>query len=104
MLVLCIGDVPRRVLLDRFEQHTSKCRACKTALERTALLLKVSQLAALALFTAAISSLVSFGVTAQTVGLVAATAAVAGVQWLAAAVMQQFLFVDYDRHHKSKLP
>jgi hypothetical protein len=108
----------RRALLDRFGQHTARCKSCRTAHARLSAAATAAGAAALMLGAAALAAgaLMAFGWPAA-VARAAATAAagraalvLAGAAALAAVahrqlsrVVQRFVFVDYDKHHVSKM-
>lgn len=109
----------RQQLLDRFHSHTQQCKACRTAYQRlhvarqaaavVALLAGGAAVAAAALLAAGVvgSSSSSGGVlgwgVAVVVGL-ATAGGLAGGLWAALGrILQSFVFVDYDKHHPSKM-
>ncbi|KAF6251516.1 hypothetical protein COO60DRAFT_608956 [Scenedesmus sp. NREL 46B-D3] len=111
----------RQQLLDRFHSHTEKCKACRTAFQRMRLAQQVAGIAALLAGSAALAAgallaagLAGGGVSsassevlgrgvAVVLGL-AVAAGVAGVMWsVLGRVLQGFVFLDYDKHHPSKM-
>lgn len=127
-LSACVPAVAldRRQLLDRFNQHTKHCKACRTAYERTTAAHKVVGVLALVTASAALMAamLAATGAVLVAPGAAATAAAQAsaGSTWglpavltVAAAVLggayvalsqlvQKFVFVDYDSHHVGKQP
>lgn len=108
--------VPRRVLLDRFDQHTRHCKPCRDAHTVFSVAAKAAGLLAAAL---AVASVAIAAVTLAAAGgasslpkatlagllmLVAGTGVAALVHRALAHMVQQFVFVDYDKLHPSKLP
>jgi pheophorbide a oxygenase len=104
--------VPRRILLDRYHQHTIHCKSCTGAMKGFERACALFGLIACGLFVASISSL-TFGISSA-VGL-KATLASASPLILAAlslvsaliasfcsSMVQKFVFVDYDKDHVSK--
>jgi pheophorbide a oxygenase len=111
----------RQQLLDRFHSHTQKCKACRKAYQRmqvvrqvagvVALLAGSAALAAAAMLAAGVvgagvgsgsSAVVGRGV-AVVLGLAAAGVVAGGVWAVLGRVLQRFVFVDYDKHHLSKM-
>lgn len=119
------GRLPRRQLLDRFNQHTKHCKACRTAYERATAARKIAGVLALLVGSAALGVLALTAAGAAVVTPAASTgAAGAGVAmgWGSGAAMavlaalmggayaalgrllQSFLFIDFDNHHVGKRP
>uniref|UniRef100_A0A383V820 Rieske domain-containing protein n=1 Tax=Tetradesmus obliquus TaxID=3088 RepID=A0A383V820_TETOB len=109
----------RQQLLDRFDSHTQQCKACRTAYQRlqvarqvaavVALLAGGAAVAAAALLASGVvgSSSSSGGVLGRGVAVVLglwAAGGLAGGLWAAfGRILQSFVFVDYDKHHPSKM-
>lgn len=112
--------LPRRLILDRFEQHTKHCKDCREAHAAFGTAEKVTALAALALGIAAVASAgvaVTLGTAVVTsvvstseiqrlgfisAGLAAGAALSVLLNRLFAHIVQSFVFVDYDKAHPSK--
>ena len=105
--------VTRRVLLDRFDQHTRHCKPCRDAHAVFSVAAKAAWLLAAALAVAA----VAIAAVALAGSASFPKAGLAGLPMLAAGAglaallhralahtVQLFVFVDYDKHHPSKLP
>lgn len=103
--------VPRRVLLDRYNQHTIHCKSCLGAMKGFKVARMMFALIASGLFVASVSSLTInltlSGIKAISSNgpmvLAALSLASALVAKFCSDVVQKFIFVDYDKNHVSKM-
>ena len=111
--------LPRRLILDRFEQHTKHCKDCREAHAAFGTAAKVAALAAVAMGVVAVATAgvaVALGTVAasgfaaselQRLGVISAGSAAGAtlavlLNRLFAHIVQSFVFVDYDKAHPSK--
>ena len=103
-------NVPRRVMLDRYHQHTLHCKSCLGAMKSFERVQAIFALIASGLFIASVSSLTlkisSVGIKAISstgpVALAALSLVAALVSIFCSKIVQRFVFIDYDKNHVSK--
>jgi hypothetical protein len=116
--------VPRQQLLDRFNQHTKHCKACRTAYHQATAAHRIAGLLALLTGSAALAmlALAAAGAVLTTPGATAAGGTVGGqvASWGPGGVMtavavvlgaayaalgrlvRSFVFIDHDANHVGK--